>query len=280
MSRFSYDQSAYLPERLAVLDIETVAPAFPDGGFPPWPLHTPVVAAVLLASRERYDQWKFEAETITFEDPASAVERVSNLIEGRTLVTMNGKGFDILCLAMTAMKHRRFALRGIAEAWRAPRFSNVHHDLIDLIGNYGGGRACSLQMLCEQLGIPVKLGADGSEVGQMMARGDLKSVGTYCLEDVVGTCAAYACVQALRAASPTYAGSLISQLGRWVREEKIGHLEPFQRLPGAGEFDRQSIVGMIQAAIDSMDHRLDMTWITGTPGDTGALAKKNSDYPA
>ena len=65
-----------------------------------------------------------------------------------------------------------------------------------------------------------------------------------------------------------------------MREEKIAHLQPFERLPGAGEFDRQSLVGMVQAALDSMDHRLDMAWITGTPGDPGTFTKKNSDYPA
>jgi hypothetical protein len=280
MSRYNYDRSAFLPDRLAILDIETISPETPDGGFPPAPLHTPVVAAVLLATRERYNQWQFDAETVTFGDPAAGVERVSDLIEGRTLVSLNGKNFDVFCLAITAMKHRRFALPGLAEAWRAPRFSNVHHDLIDLVGNYGASRGCGLQMLCEQLGIPAKLDANGSEVGEMMARGELEKVAAYCLEDVLGTAMAYACVQGLRAASPTYAGSLISQLGRWVREKKIGHLQPFERLRGAGEFDRQSMVGMVEAAIDSLDHRLEMAWVTGTPGDTGTFVKSNSDYPA
>lgn len=279
MPRYNQDRSAYLPTRLATLDIETVAPEQPDGGFPPWPLHTPVVAAVLLATRERYDEWRFEAEVINFDDPGRAVERISQLIEGRTLITMNGKAFDLPVLAMTAMKQRRFDLAGLAKAWRTNRFGNVHHDLLDLVGNYGASRGCSLQALCEQLGIPVKLDADGSAVGCMMARGEIEAVGNYCLQDVIGTAMAYACVQGLRAASPTYAGSLVSQLGRWVREENIAHLQPFERLPGAGEFDRQSMIGMIQAAIDAMDHRLDMAWITGTPGDNFVVDKKNSDYP-
>ena len=41
-------------DRLAVLDIETIAPEVEDGSFPPWATHSPVVASVLTATLQRY----------------------------------------------------------------------------------------------------------------------------------------------------------------------------------------------------------------------------------
>lgn len=56
--------------------------------FPPWPLHEPIVAGVLSATRERYGEWQFDLETVDFlADAGAAIERVSYLIESRCLVS-------------------------------------------------------------------------------------------------------------------------------------------------------------------------------------------------
>ena len=49
-------------DRIAVLDIETIAPPVEDNGFPPWPTHSPLIASVLTASLERYGEWRFAIE--------------------------------------------------------------------------------------------------------------------------------------------------------------------------------------------------------------------------
>jgi len=142
------------PGRIAVVDIETISPPIADGGFPPWPMHSPVVASVLTATRQRYGQWQFALQSVDFvADSSSAIERVSHLIEGRTVISFFGRGFDANVLALTAMKHQRHDLVGISETWGAHRFSGNHYDVADVIGGYGAARGASLEMLCAELGI-------------------------------------------------------------------------------------------------------------------------------
>ncbi len=269
------------PERIAVIDVETTAPPSPDAkSFPPWPIHEPVVASVLLATAHRYGQWEFELESVTFEDGKGAIQRVSNLIEGRTVVGFNSRGFDILVLARVAMLHRCFYGSGIARAWRANRFSDDHFDVMDLVANYGSGRGASLEMLCSSLGIPAKLDVHGSDVGEMIALGRLAEVIAYCEQDVASTLLLFALVQGLRTTNPGYAGGLVSQFGRWVRDNRLDHLRPFERIDGHAELERLSLVHMVDAGIASLAHRTHLKFVTGKPGDTGLMAPGFSDFPA
>ena len=110
--------------QLGVLDIETIAPATPDGSFPPWPLHLTLVASVLTATLQRYGEWRFAIESVNFQsDEAAAIERVSHLIENRRLITFNGREFDNPVLALTEMKHQKFEIVGMSAAWQSHRFS-------------------------------------------------------------------------------------------------------------------------------------------------------------
>lgn len=178
------------------------------------------------------------------------------------------------------MLHRCFDGSGLASAWRAPRFSNDHLDVADLVMNYGGSRGASLEMLCRSLGIPAKLDAHGSEVGEMMADGGLADVIAYCEQDVASTLLLFAMVQGLRCTSPGYGGSLISQFGRWVRDQKLEHLRPFARIDGHAALERLSLVHMVEEGLASLDHRTHLKFVTGKPGDTGLMAPGFSDFPA
>ncbi len=53
-------------DKIAVLDIETIAPPVAENAFPPWPVHEPVVASILTATGERYGQWHFTLESVDF----------------------------------------------------------------------------------------------------------------------------------------------------------------------------------------------------------------------
>lgn len=276
-----YQHLPRCPDRIAVLDVETVAPSAPDGqSFPPWPSHQPVVASILSATAARYGQWQFELESVNFEDGKVAIERVSQLVENRALVTFNGRGFDVPVLAMTAMRHRQFDGSGLATAWRANRFGSDHLDVADLVGNYGGARGASLEALCKALGIPVKLDAHGSEVGAMIEAGRMADVIAYCEQDVASTLLLFAMVQGLRCTEPGYAGSLISQFGRWLRDQKLEHLRPFERIDGHAALERLSLVHMMEEGIASLSHRTHLKFVTGKPGDTGLMAPGFSDFPA
>lgn len=265
--------------RLAVLDIESIAPPVADDGFPPWPTHTPVVASILTADWERYGQWRFALESVDFlPDPATAIERVSHLIEGRDLVTYNGRGFDVPVLALTAMKHQRLDLTGISQAWQAHRFSGRHFDLADIVSGFGGARGASLEMLCDQLGIPAKQDCHGSDVAELVAKRQFEAIRHYCESDVVASALLHACVEGLRSCDPGYAATLVSQLGRWIADCGYKHLEAFERIAGHQEYDRLSLVAMIEEGISALDHRQHLKFATNLPGPSGAFVQQHSDF--
>jgi len=278
MKKYSTSRSSR-PDQLAVLDIETIAPPVADGGFPPWPTHSPVVASVLTASRERYGQWRFTLETVDFlTGSAEAIERVSHLIENRDLVTYNGRGFDLPVLALTAMKHQRFDLVGISEAWQSHRFSGRHHDLADIMSGFGGARGASLEMLCAQLGVLVKQDCHGSDVAELMAKGNFKAIANYCESDVVGTGILHACIAGFRSRDANYAASFISQLGRWIADSKLAHLKAFERINGHDELDRLSLLAVVEEGIAALDHRQSLKFVSNMPGPSGLFVSKASDF--
>lgn len=272
-----FQSRTHPPSRLAVLDIETVAPATADEGFPPWPTHRPVVASVLTAERQRYGQWHFALESVTFDgDAAEAIERVSQLIEQHTVVGFNSRSFDLPVLVLEACRAQQFDCAGLSLAWRANRFTGSHIDLLDIVSSFGGARGASLQMLCEQLGIPVKTTTHGSDVGELMVAGEAGKVIAYCEEDVAATLCLAANLLALRYDEPTYAG-LISQFGTWVRERGLAHLAAFERLAGSAEFNRLSLDGILDAGLAALDHRMHLRWTTNVPGATGLTDPAFSD---
>ena len=272
-----FQSSITSPTRLAILDIETAAPATEDDSFPPWPTHRPVVASVLTAERQRYGQWRFALESVTFDaDAAGAIERVGQLIERHTVVGFNSRGFDLPVLALEACRTQRFGCAGLSLAWRANRFTGSHIDLLDSVSSFGGARGASLQMLCEQLGIPVKTSTHGSDVGELMAAGEVGKVIAYCEEDVAATLCLAANLLALRYDEPTYAG-LVSQFGTWVRERELAHLAPFERLAGSAEFDRLSLNGILDEGLAALDYRMHLRWTTNVPGATGLTDAAFSD---
>jgi predicted PolB exonuclease-like 3'-5' exonuclease len=267
------------PDHLAVLDIETIAPPVADEGFPPWATHSVIVVSILIATKERYGEWQFKIETVDFlsGEPA-AIERVSHLIEGRNLLTFNGRGFDIPVLALTAMKHQRFDLAGISRAWQSHRFSGRHHDLADIVSGYGGARGSSLEMLCSQLGIPAKQDTHGGDVAELVAKREFRKIREYCESDVAATLALFACVEGLRSRDAAYAGSLISQLGRWIADSGLAHLRAFERMTGHDEYDRLSLLNMVEEGVAALDHRQHMKFVANVSGPSGVFAPKHSDF--
>ena len=126
--RSTYNQA---PSRLACLDIETLAPPRPDGGFPPWPLHRPLVASVLCADQAAYGEWQFAIESVRFDDERTAVKRIDELLDGRRLLTFNGKGFHLPVLTMTAMRASAFECRNLTDAWASQRYKGSHLGPVD-----------------------------------------------------------------------------------------------------------------------------------------------------
>jgi predicted PolB exonuclease-like 3'-5' exonuclease len=108
------------------------------------------------------------------------------------LVTFNGRGFDLPVLKYRALKH------GITSPWFAQgegkwdnysgRYSvDWHCDLMDALADFGATKACKLSEVSSLLGVPSKLGVDGSLVKEFVQTGRLAEVRNYCETDVLAT---------------------------------------------------------------------------------------------
>ncbi len=224
--RASGDAHAF--DRVAVLDIESHAPEFEGEGFPAWPLHRPICASVLTADSYEDGVVSFMLQTIMFPNrEAEALTELERLLERRTLVTFNGRGFDLPVLALTAMKHRKFDTSNLSSIWRANRYGGAHCDLADQFGQFGSARGASLATLCAALDIPVKTSVHGDEVGKLYDSGEIETIKRYCEEDVLATYLLFLNWIALRHNDPDLLAAGCASLARHVEAEGLEHLLGF-----------------------------------------------------
>jgi 3'-5' exonuclease len=104
------------------------------------------------------------------------------------LVTYNGRSFDLPVIAMRALCH------GISLGWyyreRNVRYrysEEGHLDLCDWLADHGATRSTGLDAIARLIGLPGKVGIDGSQVEGLYAAGQLAEIQSYCLADVAQT---------------------------------------------------------------------------------------------
>src|SRR5262249_1342803 len=182
-----------MPRSYLVVDIETVPdpawvpPADVDRPFPPVHMHQPIVIGALWLD----DEYRFRRVGCIGDgkDERGMLEDFSTFVARwqPDLVTYNGRGFDLPVIALRALR------LGVAMSWyyqgRARhRYSEGGHlDLGDTLSDRGAARQIPLDAVARLIGLPGKLGADGSQVEALYKRGDLESIRHYCLADVVQT---------------------------------------------------------------------------------------------
>jgi 3'-5' exonuclease len=123
-----------------------------------------------------------------------AAFRAAQLEKPATLVTWNGRTFDLPVLAMRALHH------GIPWGWYYDgrglryRYSDEGHcDLMDFLADYGATRQMKLGDACRLVGLPGKTDMDGSKVAELVAATGAKAVenackiAKYCLQDSLQT---------------------------------------------------------------------------------------------
>jgi predicted PolB exonuclease-like 3'-5' exonuclease len=134
-------------------------------------------------------------------DPAGGVgtpdERERHLLEdfsrfvGRArpvLVTYNGRSFDLPVIAMRALCHGTPLGWYYRERNVRYRYSEEGHlDLCDWLADHGATRSGSLDAVARLIGLPGKVGVDGSQVEGLYAAGQLAEIQRYCLADVTQT---------------------------------------------------------------------------------------------
>jgi 3'-5' exonuclease len=146
-------------------------------------------------------------------DPSSPEEElVQRFFEGierysPDLVSWNGSGFDLPVLTLRALRAGVRAPRfwETGEEDQAFRYNNYqsryhwrHTDLMDVLSGYQSRNRQSLAGMAALLGLPGKLGFEGSQVWDTYQAGDITAIRRYCETDVLNTWLVYLRFQQLR----------------------------------------------------------------------------------
>lgn len=185
-----------------VLDLETVPdlsrwspPADkPDAFAPTWAQRIVCVGYVHLSkSYELNSLGVIREDSYTHPDPAVREHHLLAELTYRvghskpTLVTYNGRSFDLPVIAMRALCH------DVPIAWYYARdvryrYTELGHlDLCDALADYGASKMATLDVVAKLIGLPGKVGCDGSQVAELYAAGRLDAIADYCLADVAQT---------------------------------------------------------------------------------------------
>jgi predicted PolB exonuclease-like 3'-5' exonuclease len=171
-------------------------------------LHLQRVVAISCALRDRdsFRVWSLGAEG---DGEAVLVQRFFDGIAKYTpqLVSWNGGGFDLPVLHYRAMVHGVKARRywDMGDDDREFRFNNYisryhqrHTDLMDLLSLYQLRACAPLDDMAQLLGLPGKLGFDGSKVWDAYMGSRITDIRRYCETDVVNTYLVYLRFQLMR----------------------------------------------------------------------------------
>ena len=162
-------------------------------------LHRIVAISVVLRSSDRFAVWSLGDEG---SSESEIIERFFNGIEKYvpTIVSWNGKGFDLPVL------HYRSLVHGIQapQYWETgdnnqsfkwnnylSRYHRRHTDLMDVLAGYEMRANAPLDEVATLLGFPGKMGMSGAKVWDNYQAGDIKGIRDYCETDVLNTYLVY-----------------------------------------------------------------------------------------
>lgn len=152
--------------------------------FLPLPYHRPVAACLLEAVEDGGVVHVTDAAVWTDrrEPEPAFLEALWRRLDGATLVSFHGKGFDLPVLELRSLKH------GVpTPAWFAParRAGENHLDVKELLA--GAAPAAPLDLYAKLVGLPGKEDVAGADVQALYAAGALDRIAAYCMSDVVQT---------------------------------------------------------------------------------------------
>ncbi len=162
--------------------------------FFPIPYHIPIAIATLHAD----ENYRIRSLGCLGSDRYPEPEMISKfwqVFEGaQTLVTFNGRGFDLPVLETCALKYglslpRYFGNGQARQTYRGSRYADTYHiDLCDFLSNFGAVyRRGSLDLLAKLIGLPGKYIIEGGDVEYLYRQGRLKEINQYCMTDVLQT---------------------------------------------------------------------------------------------
>jgi predicted PolB exonuclease-like 3'-5' exonuclease len=173
--------------------------------FFPVPFHIPISIATLGAD-ENYRITSLGCLGTDRYSESELIERFWQIFENvRTVVTFNGRGFDLPVLEIQALKHglsigRYFGAAQERHAYRSSRYNDAFHmDLCDYLSNFGAVHPrSSLDLLAKLIGLPGKYTIEGEDVEYLFRQGRHKEINQYCITDVLQTYVLFLRVELLR----------------------------------------------------------------------------------
>src|SRR5919109_1599293 len=118
-----------------------------------------------------------------------------------TLVSFNGRAFDLPVLEMQALRYGCQAPRYFNEKYgHRYRYSEErHYDLFDFLSNVGVHRIRGgFNLLARLIGLPGKTWVDGSMIQGLWEAGQLSLIHAYCRQDVIQTYGLFLRVELMR----------------------------------------------------------------------------------
>jgi predicted PolB exonuclease-like 3'-5' exonuclease len=173
-------------------------------------LHRVIVISCALRERDNFRVWSLGEAG---DDEGTLIQRFFDGIDKYTpqLVSWNGGGFDL------PVMHYRGLVHGISAAryWEMgegdykdsrdfkwnnyiSRYHSRHLDLMDLLALYQPRANAPLDAIAQLMGLPGKLGMDGSGVWQAWQNGKIAEIRDYCETDVANTYLLYLRFQLMR----------------------------------------------------------------------------------
>jgi predicted PolB exonuclease-like 3'-5' exonuclease len=171
-------------------------------------LHLQRVVAISCALRDKNDFRVWSLGTVA-DSEDELIRRFFEGIDKYTpqLISWNGGGFDLPVLHYRSLIHgiqaRRYWEMGEDDRefkWNnyLSRYHTRHLDLMDLLALYQPRANAPLNDLARLLGLPGKLGMDGSQVWGAYQNGEIAAIRNYCETDVVNTYLVYLRFQLMR----------------------------------------------------------------------------------
>ncbi len=206
--------------------------------------HRVVAISVVMRSRDALKMWSLGEESSSEKD---LIERFFDGLERFTpdLVSWNGGGFDLPVLHYRSLRHGITAARywESGDADSSFRYSNYfsrfhwrHMDLMDILSGFQVRGRASLNDIASLLGLPGKLGMDGSQVWPAYLEGGLKRIRDYCETDALNTYLIYLRFELLRGRlSAQEHAEEVERVRRTLLESPAAHLQEFAAAWQAGE---------------------------------------------
>ncbi len=203
--------------------------------------HRVVAISCVLRTQDNLKVWSLGE--LTASEP-ELIQRFFDGIEKLSpcLVSWNGGGFDLPVLNYRALLHGVQAPRywEVGDEDTSFRYNNYlgrfhwrHMDVMDILSGYQNRARASLANTASLLGLPGKMGFDGSQVWDAYQAGNLLGIRRYCETDVLNTYLIYLRFELMR--------------GRFTRERHAEEVERVKALLRAGKEDQPHFAEFLQA---------------------------------